>query len=294
MRFWPSCLAAGWIGLTVAHADLADRAAGWSSAPDAPSVRLVPGRTVVPALTGPALSNHVQCVRRLGQYPKQVPSEVRVYAEPASRGVAMRYYLFKPAGLDPGRRYPLVISLHGGRPRQFEHLVEGEAGFAYGLGRLVAPDEQQKHPAFVVAPWSGGGSWTEGKLGLVRALVEQLARQFPIDRQRIYVTGQSMGGYGTWAMLAQFPNWLAAAIPICGGGDPSTVARFKHVPIWAFHGTADQIVPVSETRQMIQALLAVGGQPIYWEYAGATHAQTAERAYCEPALLDWLFGQARR
>lgn len=247
----------------------------------------------MPALTGPALSNHVQCVARLGQSPKQVPSEVRVYTESASRGATMRYYLFKPVGFNPARHYPLVISLHGGKPKQFEHLLEGELGFAYGLGRLVAPEEQQKHPAFVVAPWSGGGGWTVAKLRLVCGLVEKLVREFGIDRKRIYVTGQSMGGYGTWAMLAQYPNWLAAAIPICGGGDPSTVARFKHVPIWAFHGTADQVVPVSETRQMIQALLAVGGQPIYWEYAGATHAQTAERAYCEPALLDWLFAQQK-
>jgi predicted peptidase len=281
-----------WLAAAVAAAQAQGSAS--SSAPDSGSIRLVPGRTVLPPLKGVALSNHTQCVARLGRYPKEVPSEVRISTDSSAARASMRYYLFRPAEFDPNRSYPLVVSLHGAKPKQFEHLLEGgELGFAYGLGRLVSPDEQRRHPAFVVAPWSGGQTWVEEKLRLVRGIIETLSREFRIDRNRIYVTGQSMGGYGTWAILAQYPDLFAAAVPICGGGDPSEAHRFKHVAIWAFHGTADTIVSVNQTRQMIAALLRAGGQPIYWEYQQTSHAQTAERAYCEPGLLDWLFAQRR-
>src|SRR6185503_10295695 len=112
--------------------------------------------------------------------------------------------------------------------------------------------------------------------------------ELQIDPARIYATGQSMGGFGTWSIITQHPDLFAAAIPICGGGDPSQAPKTKAMPIWAFHGNADTVVPVENTRGMIRALLSVGGTPIYWEYNGATHADTAERAYCEPELIQWL------
>ncbi|HWN96981.1 MAG TPA: prolyl oligopeptidase family serine peptidase, partial [Methylomirabilota bacterium] len=111
---------------------------------------------------------------------------------------------------------------------------------------------------------------------------------------RIYVTGQSMGGWGTWSVITAHPERFAAAIPICGGGDPNRAARAKEIPIWAFHGSADQVVPVRHTRQMIAALQKAGSKPIYWEYKDADHAATAERAYCEPELIEWLFAQSKQ
>jgi predicted peptidase len=253
------------------------------------------GKTVIPPLSGQAATNQAAFLETLRSWPKQVPSEARMFTEPGRTTVALRYYLFKPPGQEATKAYPLVLSLHGGKPKQFEHLLEGgELGFAYGLGRLVSPAEQAKHPAFVAAPWSDGRGWTEDNLRRVVGLVEALRREFNIDATRLYVTGQSMGGYGAWAVLAKQPTLFAAAIPVCGGGDPSSAIRFKHVPVWAFHGSADRMVPVSESQSMVAALLKAGGQPIYWEYEGATHAQTAERAYCEPQLLDWLFAQQRR
>jgi predicted peptidase len=224
----------------------------------------------------------------LRQIPKEVPSEVRIFK-------TLRYRLFKPLNFDATQTYPLVLSLHGGGPRhKFEHLLEGDTpGFAYGLGRLVSAETQSQHPCFVFAPWSGEQGWDEANRGLVLGALRALQAEFKIDAKRIYVAGQSMGGYGTWAMVTEHPDVFAAAIPICGGGDPEMARRAKAVPIWAFHGTADTLVPVSETRRMVRALLEAGGNITYWEYQGATHAQTAERAYGEPNLINWLFQQAK-
>jgi predicted peptidase len=235
-----------------------------------------PGTTIEPKLQGAAATDHAQRLERFRNLPKQTAFETRSFTvRPGAR--PLRYLFFKPTGWQTNA-FPLVLSLHGGGPRrQFEHLLEPNApGFAYGLGRLVSPEEQRAHPSFVVAP-----------------LRDALAREFRLDTNRVYVTGQSMGGFGTWAMLAAEPARFAAAIPICGGGDPDTAKRIGHVPVWAFHGSADRVVSVENTRRMIAALESAGARPAYWEYTDATHAETAERAYCEPGLLHWLFAQRR-
>ncbi len=257
--------------------------------------RPVPGRAIVLPLTGQAASNHAEFCAKICDNLGRVPFEARFFADPKKTNETLRCRLFKPLNFDPTRHYPLVLFLHGGgATRSFDELLNcASPVFAFGPARLVAPEAQAQHPAFVVVPWSGGGSWNEENTRLILGMVDALAGEFPIDRRRLYVTGQSMGGFGTWQMITQHPDEFAAAVPVCGGGDPALAARAKGVAIWAFHGSADGIVPVSETRGMIAALFQAGGQPVYWEYDGGTHAKTAESAYCEPQLLDWLFAQAR-
>ena len=165
--------------------------------------------------------------------------------------------------------------------------------FAFGPARFVWAEEQARHPAFVLVPWSGGGSWDEHNERLLLSLLEALGREFPLDAKRFYVTGQSMGGFGAWRLITRHPEVFAAAVPVCGGGDPGDAPRARSVAVWAFHGTADSMVPVSSSREMVAALVRAGGTPRYWEYEGGTHARTAERAYCEPDLLEWLFAQRR-
>ena len=255
-----------------------------------------PGTFLIPKLTGDQLRTQTNTLERLRHLPKQVGFQARVFTESQPPREALRYFLFRPgtnaAATAP---LPLVLSLHGGGPRrQFEHLLEPNApGFAYGLGRLTAPETQQAHPSYVVVPWSDQGGWDESRLRRVLALLDSLQGELHFDTNRLYVTGQSMGGFGTWAILARAPERFAAAIPICGGGEPATAPRLTRLPIWALHGNADQVVPVRHTRDIIAALQRAGGQPIYWEYQDATHAGTAERAYGEPELLDWLFAQRR-
>ena len=262
-----------------------DRGAGKPSA----------GRTLIPRLTGQAATTQGEfCASICDSLPK-APMESRVFTDPKRPREFIRYRLFIPADLAPARTYPLALFLHGGGARRgFEDLLKCSSPvFAFGVARLVSPAEQVRHPAFVLVPWSGGGSWDENNTRLILALFDALRRELPIDPKRLYVTGQSMGGYGTWRMITEHPDVFAAGIPVCGGGDTAAAPKAKNVPIWAFHGSADGLVAVSETRRMIDALLRVGGRPIYWEYDGGTHAGTAERAYCEAELLDWLFAQSK-
>jgi predicted peptidase len=114
----------------------------------------------------------------------------------------------------------------------------------------------------------------------------------PIDRSRIYVTGHSMGGAGTWHMLAHRPRFFAAAAAVCGRGHPETAATFKDVPIWNFHGLRDEVEPVASSRAMIDALHKAGGRPRHTDYADLGHNVFAW-VYTEPALIEWLFAQRR-
>jgi len=250
---------------------------------------------VLPPLTGQGATNQTELLLRLRHLPKQIPSEARAFANAKSLRRAMQYRLYKPLSFDPAKTYPLVLSLHGGGPRhRFEDLLEPFApGFSYGIGRLVSPETRSKHPAFVLAPWSGGQGWDAANIRLVIGILDSLRAEFKIDSKRIYVTGQSMGGAGTWAFLAAHPKLFAAGIPICGWGEPDVAPRIKHIPVWVIHGNADSIVPVAGSRNILKALSAAGGKPIYWKYDKATHAATAERAYCELQMIDWLFEQAK-
>jgi predicted peptidase len=253
------------------------------------------GITIIPPLTGQPASNELQFLERIRHLPKSAAFERRTFASATRPKEPLKYLLFKPKDFQPARAYPLVLSLHGGAPRhRFEDLVEPYLpGLAYGLGRLISDDTQQPHPCFVVAPWSNNRGWDDDNIHAVMDLLGALEKEFKIDATRIYVTGQSMGGWGTWSIITQHPERFAAAVPICGGGEPNDAVRAKDIPIWAFHGTADHVVPVQYTRQMIAALRKAGATPRYWEYKDAEHAGTAERGYCEPELIDWLFGQRK-
>jgi predicted peptidase len=123
-------------------------------------------------------------------------------------------------------------------------------------------------------------------------LLNMIEDNYPIDPDRIYVTGISMGGYAAWEALIRHPQRFAAAIPVCGGGDVSHADRVKNIPVWAFHGADDPVVPVECSRSMIKMIKNAGGQPLYTEYPGAGH-NSWDRAYAEPELLSWLFSQKR-
>lgn len=291
----------GWLVLLIGLATPTSRGLSANTSPPTPDSRnrnapkLAVGTTVIPPLIRQAATNQIQFREKICDELARTTSDARVYTNPKRAGESLRYRLFRPPQFDPARPYPLVLFLHGGGAvRRFEDLLDcASPVFAFGPARLMSPEAQARHPAFVVMPWSGGRSWDADTCRLIVGVLEALRAEFPIDALRIYVTGQSMGGYGTWQMLTAYPDLFAAGIPVCGGGDPTAAARAKTVAVWAFHGTADRIVPVGETRAMIEALLEAGGKPIYWEYTGGTHAKTAERAYCEPQLLDWLFAQTK-
>lgn len=129
-------------------------------------------------------------------------------------------------------------------------------------------------------------------LSLVLDLIKELESSYSIDINRRYVLGQSMGGFGTFAILTMQPNMFAAAVPVCGGGDESKAAQIAHIPIWAFHGELDQAVRVERSRNMIAALTKAGGKPKYTEYKGEGHTIWTS-VVMEPDLLGWMFSQKR-
>ena len=210
---------------------------------------------------------------------------------------AMPYRLFVPPGYDKRTKYPLVLWLHGGAGRGTDNLKQISGGNTIGSHVWTRAANQAKHPCFVVAPqcpdeasWSTFDTVIPGRqLEMVLELLQELQKTYSLDPKRFYVTGQSLGGFGTWAIVSQHPEMFAAAMPVCGGGNESAAKLIK-TPIWAFHGEKDQTVRVERSRQMIAAIKQAGGSPKYTEYAGEGHA-IWEKVFSEPELLPWVFAQ---
>jgi len=222
--------------------------------------------------------------------------------------IAFRYRLLRPDagdGAGPTGRQPLVLFLHGAGERGHDNARQ----LKYLPTWLAEPAARRRHPCFVVVPqcrmderWVDV-SWADVKstpqpdaptvdlAAAVAALDDVVARE-QVDPDRIYLTGLSMGGYGTWDLAARTPDRFAAILPICGGGDDRTAARIASLPIWCFHGDDDRAVPVQRSRTMIAALRAAGGRPIYSELPGVGHDSWTP-AYRDSFVLDWLFSQRR-
>lgn len=214
----------------------------------------------------------------------------------------LRYRLMKPAAVEEKKSYPLVIFLHGAGERGDDNTAQ----LKHGVRDFVA--NRDKYPCFLIAPQCPNGRWwVDGTLRgrkptkadpstepgtLVVSLIDELAKEFPIDRDRIYLTGLSMGGYGTWELLCRKPELFAAGMPICGGGDPKRADKLVKMPIWAFHGDKDTAVPVAQSRDLIAAIKKAGGEPKYTEYPGVGHDSWTQ-TYHNPDVLAWLFAQRR-
>jgi predicted peptidase len=227
----------------------------------------------------------------------------------------MPYRLFTPAPLEKNRSYPLLVFLHGAGGGGTDNVRQLQGANMFGALVWTLPEIQRRHPVFVLAPQSNV-NWActvfdpkkppktvanitfcpPEALGtgarLAFDIIDSLLTTLPIDRARIYVTGHSMGGAGAWHMIAHRPRFFAAAVPVCGHPLTATAAWVKDVPIWNFHGAADDVEPVETSRLMIDAIRKAGGHPRHTEYPGVKH-NVFMWAYTEPALVEWLFAQHR-
>ena len=214
----------------------------------------------------------------------------REYTETGT-GLTLPYRLFTPIGYDPTREYPLTLFLHGAG----ESGTDNVSQVNQNIDNLVRYLKRPEYASFLLAPqtnsgWAWWGDEPSDATRMSLAVMEELQSEFSIDSNRLYVTGLSMGGYGTWEVIWQRPGQFAAAVPICGGGDTSKAALMVDQPIWAFHAANDGVVPVQRTREMIAAIRAAGGDPLYTEYSSGGHGSWIP-AYRGMRLYEWMFSQ---
>ncbi len=244
---------------------------------------------------------------------KDIHAQIYQLFEPlvitSNEGDTLRYRLARPQVEIPfGERVPVVVLLHGAgergndNRRQLVHVAED----------FIRREVRYKYPCFIVAPQCPEGAWwssgnydyqsreqrydssTTVQQELIMEVVERLIAEENGDPSRVYITGLSMGGAGTWDMLAHYPNRFAAAIPICGPTSKQFAEYIPDLPIWVFHGADDSVVSVTDSRSIVAALRQQGKEVIYTEFEGVDH-NSWDYVYADQLfVLDWLFAQRRR
>ena len=212
-----------------------------------------------------------------------------------------RYRLRKPRKVEKGARYPLILFLHGAGERghdnkkQMRHFPElwGKRGYAEAYDCFILAPQCRTGRKWVSVPWDGIESEPLPKrpshqMQAALMALDRTLKEHPVDRDRLYLTGLSMGGYGSWYLAARFPKRFAAVAPICGGGPVESAARLKELPLWAWHGDQDRAVPVERSRRMVAAIRKAGGRPRYTELEGVGH-NSWDKAYQLDGVLPWMF-----
>ncbi len=227
-------------------------------------------------------------------------------------GAGFPYQVFVPAahGAAGAGATPTILFLHGAGERG----ADGKRQMTVGLGPLVAR-RAAEFPAMVVFPQAPRpGDWSGSILRAASVALTEASSEFGGDPERTYLTGISMGGYGAWDLALDEPERFAALVPVCGGLRPSAslrkfgpaavalrsatmharaAATLAHIPTWVFHGDADPIIPVEESREMVEAMRGAGANVQYTEYPGVGH-NSWDPAYAEAGLWEWMFAQRRR
>ena len=226
----------------------------------------------------------------------QSPIDGFIGAVYKKHGTTMPYRLFVPQGYTPEKKYPIVIWLHGAGSAGTDNIGQISLDNKIGTHFWARPENQAKHPAFVLAPQSQGG-WDDpsskslsGELKSVLEILDIVRKQYSIDPDRIYIAGQSNGGIGAWGLITKKPGVFAAAVPLCGAGNTKLAARTAGTAIWAFQGAKDDIIRPEHSRSMIGAVKQAGGSPRYTEYKDLGH-DIWDRVFQEPELEEWLFAQ---
>lgn len=200
------------------------------------------------------------------------------------------YVVFVPKGYDGTKPMPVILFLHGSGETKGGKKQPAEVGIGPAIRKREAT-----FPFITVIPQSEKRTWKadseDGQRAL--AILAEVMKAYKTDPNRVYLTGLSMGGYGSWSLAAAHPEKWAALAPVCGGGDPNTVSKFQNIPVWCFHGAADKGVPVARSREMISALKTAGAKPKYTEYPGVPH-NCWDKAYGTDELYSWLLEQGKK
>ncbi|MBZ5855933.1 carboxylesterase family protein [Flavihumibacter profundi] len=235
--------------------------------------------------------------------------EKRTFISP--EGDTLPYRILYPENYDRGKKYPLVLFLHGAGERGNDNELQ----LVHGSKLFLADSNRRKYPAIVIIPqcplnvaWSSVSvdrqkqpmefhfsykNPLSAPLRSAIALTQSLINSESVDAKRVYITGLSMGGMGTYEAVYHMPKLFAAAAPICGGGDAASYTRkTAKVPFWIFHGDADAVVNVQLSRDMVARLKELKGKVKYTEYPGVNH-NSWDNAFAEPDFLAWIFAQHR-
>lgn len=220
-------------------------------------------------------------------------------------GRTYRYQVYVPADYHREADWPAILFLHGAGERGSNGLVQTEVGLGSALRR-----HPERYPAIVIFPQAPEeSSWSGPPASAALAALDSTMAEFSIDPARVYLTGLSLGGHGTWYIGYSDPERFAALVPICGwvSGNPrypsflpddtvdpyaAVAERLRRTPVWIFHGEVDPVVPVTESRRLAEALGALGGSVRYSELPGTGH-NAWDAAYGSPSLAEWLFLQRR-
>lgn len=196
--------------------------------------------------------------------------------------VKFDYLLYLPNGYGKDdKAVPLVLFLHGAGDK-IARLQKG------GLPRQI--EQKKDFPCILVTPQNPARGWNAKNLAV---LLDEIEAKYKVDKDRIYVTGLSMGGFGSWSMAAAYPDRFAAIIPICGGGNPASAKKLKDLPIWVFHGGKDTVVTPDRSEAMVKALKAAGSEKVKFTlYPDAGH-DSWTATYKNQEVWDWLLKQQR-
>jgi predicted peptidase len=195
------------------------------------------------------------------------------------------YLLFLPEGYAKSKqRWPLMLFLHGA----------GESGTNLDKLKILGPpkivETKPDFPFILVCPQSQRGGWDPD---ILNALLDDVLRRYRVDQDRVYLTGASMGGIGTWRLAAAHPERFAAIAPVCGRGDSADAKQLARLPIWVFHGAKDRVVPLAGDQAMVDAIKAAGGNVKFTVYPDAGHDAWTE-TYNNHELYQWLLSQKRQ
>ncbi|HCO70376.1 prolyl oligopeptidase family serine peptidase [Mesotoga sp.] len=187
--------------------------------------------------------------------------------------------------------WPLILFLHGAGERGDNLQLLRK----HGIPRIVS--EMADFPFITISPQCPENDWWLNRLQDLKFLLDTVVKQYRVDTSKMYLTGLSMGGFGTWHMAVEYPDLFAAIAPVCGGGlgilgFPERVLEIKDLPIWAFHGGKDNIVSVEESRTLIRTLKDAGGKPMLKIYPEAGHDSWTE-TYSDPELYEWFMSNRK-
>jgi predicted peptidase len=210
-----------------------------------------------------------------GQHPQEFQKTI-------TKNLSCKYLLFLPDGYSKNKQgWPLILFLHGAGERGSD-LKKVKV---HGPPKIV--EKQKDFPFIVISPQCPEDDWWTDKIEVLINLLDDIVARYNVDTDRVYLTGLSMGGYGSWALAAEYPQRFAAVAPICGGGNRIMAFRLKDVPVWAFHGAKDNVVPLKQSEEMVDAIKARGGDAELTVYPEAGHDSWTE-TYNNKQLYDWF------